>query len=82
MPAIQTPEIRACLKSKLFSDFRRPFVSENQDLGSDFRQCLKSKLLGNQTVIDCLKSILVQILDTHCTSQCYNPFSCKLLYIA
>ena len=42
-------------------------VSENCTLGYDFRQCQKSKLFGNLTVIESLKSILVQISDTHCT---------------
>ena len=34
-------------------------MSENQTLILDFRQCLKYELLGNQTVFECLKSILV-----------------------
>ena len=33
-------------------------ASENQTFSSDFRQCVKSELFGNLTVIECLKSIL------------------------
>ena len=43
-------------------------MSENQTLVwiSDISQkCLKSKLFGNKTVVECLKSILDQISDTH-----------------
>ena len=47
-------------------------VSENQTQKFGFqthfeKMCLKSELLVNLTVIECLKSILVLISDTHCT---------------
>ena len=49
-----------CLKSKPNFSFQTHFekVSEYQTLSLDFRQCLKSKMVGNQTVFECLKSIL------------------------
>ena len=47
--------------------FRHKNVSENWTFSSDFRQYLKSKLFGNQTVIECLKSIRVIVLDTNCS---------------
>ena len=46
-------------------------MSKNQNFNLDFRQilkkkCLKTKLSGNRTVIECLKSKPVQISDTYC----------------
>ena len=47
------------LKKTLSKDFRHfTKVSETQNLGSDFRQCLKSELFATSTVIQCLKPIL------------------------
>ena len=64
-------EIGTCLKSKLVWNpnfcvlrFQTPYVSENYTFGSDLRHSLKFELFGNQTVIKCLKSILVWISDT------------------
>ena len=60
-------EIRAFVSS----DYRHPYVSENQTLGSDFRPFLKT-LYENQTVIESLKSTLVWISDIHCSGVLNN----------
>ena len=39
---------------------------------TDLRQCLNSKLFRNRAVIECLKSVLVQISDTHCIGKWYT----------
>ena len=43
----------------------------NSDFRHFFRQCLKSKLFGHQTV-KCLKSKLVRISDFHCMYLCFS----------
>ena len=58
------------------SDFRHILkkVSGKQTLDLALRQYLESELFGNRTVIGCLKSILVQILDTHCSLGLFIDF--------
>ena len=58
MSEIRTPEIWNCLNLGEFG-FETSLCE---------KKCLKTKLFGNRTVIEYLKSILVQISDTHCIS--------------
>ena len=64
------PFLFQCLKSKLRVPFRyfRVWIS-------DRKKCLKSKLSGNRTQLNCLKSKLVRISDINCTEHkiAYRP---------
>ena len=47
------------------SDITQKCLKAEQNFIFRKNRCLKTELLGNQTVIECLKSILVQISDRH-----------------
>ena len=77
-------EIQTCLKSELLGvQFQTVWNFELglDFLSLDFRQCVKSELFGNQTVIECLKAILVWILDTHCRLNFVNGLGFLFLYL-
>ena len=74
---------QGCLKSELTKVqfktslyFRKDWISDiHCTTVFEFRtsRCLKSKLSGNRTQLNCLKSKLVLILDVHCTVNIQTP---------
>ena len=65
-----------CLKSEQKSDIWTKF--QISDTFWNFF-CLKTELLGNWIVIECLQSTQVQILDTYCITMVKNSFD--ILYL-
>ena len=68
------PFLFQCLKSKLLVRFRFLRVQI-----SDRKKCLRSKLSGNETQLNCLKSKLVWISDIHC-KQWMNKYWTSLVF--
>ena len=73
MSEIRMSETQTCLKSELlWVRFQTPLFVWKLNFWFQFqthsvkKKCLKSELFGTWTVIECLKPILVRILDANC----------------